>query len=246
MNKDHKFHSENLREISRSLNTLEASIKNCLKNKEMDQAKVHTNIHTFLTGAWIEVSFYKLINEYQFNDLDRRVILNNSSNLEEKWRNVLRFSFLKVVFETVTPQMLDDDEVVKNLDRTHQHMFNDIASFIMNDLKDAIFMRNKIAHGQWHYVFNNEVTKVDSNAVNAVRKNHYFSSRKRLETVKLIVELINRISISPEHFMRTFDTTYSKIEEVKIRYSEEKYQKNIRTMIEKNERARLWQRKNGY
>ena len=91
----YREHSENAKEIINSIKSIEKGIKKSLKEGNKSDAKRYTNIHGLLIGAWMEVSFYKLIHEPQFTELDRTIILNNSNSLEENWINVLNMGFAK-------------------------------------------------------------------------------------------------------------------------------------------------------
>ncbi len=151
----YKKHCSNLRQINYSIKELENSIKYSIKTNSSIAITTYTNIHSFLTGAWIEVSLYKLVYEQQFNETDRRLILtNNSLSLEEKWKNTLNLSFSKAFGIDYTKFGISSDNVKSKLSRTQQYWFEDLHEFIENDLNTVVKIRNKIAHGQWEFAFN--------------------------------------------------------------------------------------------
>lgn len=240
----YKEHCKNLKKLSKSIKILEGTIKQALKTENVFEAKIHTNIHTFLTGSWMEVSFYKLIHEKQFTIDDRNLILANANSLEGKWSNVLKWAFARAFSIQLNPQNFTNINIENSLGRTHQNRYKDVLTFINTDINEVISMRNKIAHGQWHYTFNNDVSSLEPSVERLIHSNTYFISKKRLETVKLVIEMITKISTSPRTFERDFDEIYSKIEILEDRYSRDKYRRNIEVMKNKFNRADNWKTNN--
>lgn len=52
--------------------------------------------------------------------------------------------------------------------------------------------------------------------------------------------MIHDISVSPKTFIRDFDNHFNKITQIKTRYTDELYHRNIEVMREKFSRAESW------
>lgn len=237
-------HSKNLKELSAAIKNTEKAIKQALKMENGIEAKMHTNIHSFLIGAWMEVSFYKLIHEAQFTQEDRDLILLNASSLEQKWKHVLNWAFAKAFGIHINKRNFSSLDIKSKLKRTNQIRYEDILNFINQDINEIILIRNKIAHGQWYYTFNTNVDSPEVKGQQLIHSNNYFRSKERLEKAKLIIEMIIKISTSPRTFERDFDTVYAKIEALPQKYSKESYEKNVEVMVMKFKRAEEWKQRN--
>lgn len=249
----YKEHCKNLQKINTSIQEVEDTIKYSIKTQNNQATILHTNIHTFLIGAWIEVSLYKLIHEQKFDDNDRKLILKSKStssedsqdtSLENKWINVLNLAFSKAFSIEINDSNFKSAYIKNLLNRTQQHIYQDILEFINEDINQVIRMRNKIAHGQWHFTFDNKVESLEPTVQKLIHSNNYFKSRERLETVKVIIEMIHKIAMSPKTFKRDFDNLHLKITKIHPRYTKDKYQKNIEILIEKHARAEHWKKIN--
>lgn len=241
----YKKHCSNLKQINYSIKEVEKSIKYAIKTNNSIALTTYTNIHSFLTGAWIEVSLYKLIYEQQFTESDRNLILSsNKLSLEEKWKNTLNLAFSKAFEIDYIKFGISSDKVKVKLSRTQQHWFEDLHDFIENDLNTVVKIRNKIAHGQWEFAFNNVLTAINPDMQKEIKTNHYFKSKLRLQTIKVIIEMIHDISISPKTFIRDFDNHFHRIIQIKARYNDEFYYKNNEIMREKFSRAEAWKNRN--
>lgn len=240
----YKEHCSNLKVISSTLKELENTIKFSIKTNNIAATKLHTNIHTFLTGAWIEVSLYKLIYGEKFNNNERSIILSERT-LEDRWIKVLNIAFTKAAGIVIEPENLKIEDVKRRLERTDQHQYKDVLDFIQKDINEVISMRNKIAHGQWHYTFNSNVTSIDPKVQQLIHRNNYFNSRKRLESVKVIIEMIEKISVSPKTFHRDFNSLYLKLSQIPSRYTLEKYKQNCSNLLRKYKQGENWKKRKG-
>lgn len=240
----YREHSENAKEIINSIKSIEKGIKKSLKEGNKSDAKRYTNIHGLLIGAWMEVSFYKLIHEPQFTELDRTIILNNSNSLEENWINVLNMGFAKAFRIEIDEKTFKKIKISDKLERTNQLRYEDILNFIKKDMNEVILIRNKIAHGQLYYTFNNVVSEIVPESQELIHSNNYFKSIRRLKTMKLVIEMIIQISTSPKTFQRDFDKIYGEIKNLKLNYTTKLYKRNVETMISKHKRSDKWKSKN--
>ncbi|WP_242253566.1 hypothetical protein [Bacillus cereus group sp. BfR-BA-01379] len=249
----YKEHCKNLQKINTSIQEVEDTIKYSIKTQNTQAIILHTNIHTFLIGAWIEVSLYKLIHEQKFDDNDRNFILrtktkssedSKDTSLENKWINVLNLAFARAFSIEIDDSNFKSTYIKKLLKRTQQHRYQDILNFVNEDINQVVRMRNKIAHGQWHFTFDNKVTRLEPDVQQLIHSNNYFKSRERLETVKVIIEMIQKIAMSPTSFDRDFDNLYSKITTIPPRYTKGKYKENEKILIEKHKRAEYWRKIN--
>ncbi|WP_394120320.1 hypothetical protein [Planococcus donghaensis] len=241
----YKKHCDNLKFLTYSLKELEKQTKNSLKTENELATTLNTNLHSFLTGAWIEVSLYKLIYENKFDSIDREIIIPNSNtSLERKWKNALDLAFSKAFSDNFSLQEINSTIFLSKLTDTQLQWYTNIQDFINNDLKDVVSLRNKIAHGQWKHTFNSNMSRVNIDLQREIKNNHYFISKRRLETVKVLVNMINDISMSPKTFARDFDKHYHEILIIKDRYNDIAFKENVENMKAKFNRAVAWETHN--
>lgn len=129
------------------------NIPGVVKRLEFD-ILASTRLYTFLLCSWFETRLYKILYENSsvaFTGDERDSVLSARS-MSEKWKRCLNLSICKSYgFEFSINQ------------RDYFHCFDAESEALdfykqvyeyLNDIDDAIMIRNKLAHGQWKTILN--------------------------------------------------------------------------------------------
>jgi hypothetical protein len=250
--KIYKQHCKNLRKLDHAIKLIQRDLRIHISKEERDDEFSYNKIFSHLVTAWLEVRLYKLIHEPQgFNDTDVRLI-ETTSKAEERWTVALEIALCKVYKLKYTKQIIvtkengtTENQILINIPKnlasklpfTIKARYEELKKLITKDLKTAIEIRNKIAHGQWEFPFNMEMTKISSTAFKNLKDENIVKIQLRMEIFKNLSLLIHYLNVSPDAFDKHFDKLYKIIESNQQNYKNRDYQQYKIKLVEKYQRG---------
>jgi len=211
-----KYHQENFDAIDSAIKEIDSMLSKTISKNEESLIQPLKRIYGILIGIWAECRLNKLLYEkFGFNDIHRKNI-RSGDNIFEQWQISVEIAFCvnykpEDLFQLPFSARTKLDEILKMLEE---------------DLKPIIEIRNKLAHGQWVYPFNNECTQIEEKKKKDLIDENFLTLRWKKELISRIAVIINNLVTSKEHFENDFDNNYKEIEEIKKklkRYSNNKY-----------------------
>jgi hypothetical protein len=223
-------HCDNLKLISSAVKSVSRDLREYISNKDEQSVLIYTGILSHLINTWAEVSILKIIHERNaFNGTQISYIQNN--NLEMKWKKALEFSILKTYKIKNISALNPSSEEYKR--------YNNLLSIIDNELLDSYQSRNRIAHGQWEYAFNGELTGINRDLTQKIRSENYIRLTHRYEMFKYLSQIIHDLSISKPTFERDFNYNYKKIMIRRNYYNNDDYESYKAKRIDLKEKGKV-------
>ncbi len=132
-----------------------------LKEKESGKVKKtekdilgSTRLYTFLLCSWLEARLKKILYEgssVAFLDEERNIVLNGKS-MSEKWIRCFNVSVCKSYGFTFEREV-NDYRNHFNENSDEKYCYCKVCEYL-DDIKQAITIRNRLAHGQWEIQLN--------------------------------------------------------------------------------------------
>ncbi|TGM68300.1 hypothetical protein EHQ94_00125 [Leptospira meyeri] len=234
MNKVYKAHCENLRTLKDAISEIERTLRLAIAKRESNKEFYYTRILSQLISNCNEVQLYKLLEENIFNSSkpifetsEKKLILGRPS-LAEKWRSALSLAICK---GSQIPITIEIEQITKKLIPTHRFRYTSLLECIDNELLNSIQIRNKIAHGQWKYAFDDKLTQISTELTGSIRKENIVTLQLRQKILDKLCQLIRDASISPKTFVRDFDMHFIQIENQRNNIHKRNYLKYKQNLI---------------
>jgi len=97
--------------------------------------------------------------------------------------------------------------------------------------------RNRIAHGQWQFAFNNDLLGINKDLTAKLRKENIVKLQLRLKMFINLAQIIHDLAVSKTTFTRDFDRNYRIVEEQKQNFHNRNYEDYRKKMIMKRRRG---------
>lgn len=232
--KIYSHHVDNLREIQIALSHTQRLARAAISSSNQHGSlRSLLRLYSFLIGAWAECRLKKLLHEeYGFSEIERSAILKKSTQLEQ-WQLTVDTAFRK--HHKINKAKLD----AARLGVTHSARRDAIHDTLENELRIIIEIRNKLAHGQWVYPFNNEGTKVEQDKYLLINKENLQTLQFKFDLLNHLVEATHDLVVSPKTFERDFDIHFDKLLQVRENLVNKDYRKYEKSLIDKRQRARI-------
>lgn len=225
----YKQHCENLRTLQKAIEIVQRNLRECISLDESDQVFVYTKILSHLVNSWVEVRLMKLIYECgAFSDSEKTKIIA-SKKLESKWVTALNIAFCKS-FGVSGPKKIRSQTIVPF---TARSQYEALLLIIKNDLLDSNRIRNKIAHGQWRFAFNEEFTAINGELTKTLTQENILKLQFRLAMFKSLAQIINDLAVPKSTYQRDFDANFKIIEEQRRNAKTTDYEEYKQKMVAK-------------
>jgi hypothetical protein len=231
--KIYKQHVANLREIELAISHTSRLARSTIASKDPQQSlRSLLRLYSFLVGAWAETRLRKLLHEeYGFSDKEREVITKKSSQLEQ-WQTMVDLAFRK--HHKIPKAHLDE----RTLGVTHAARRRALQDVLNNELKIIIEIRNRLAHGQWIYPFNNKGTAVEHEKFRLINQENLQSLQFKYALIGHLANAVHDLVVSPSTFIRDFEDHFRKLFQVRTNLKTKKYSKYESGLIRSREKAR--------
>lgn len=229
----YKYHVDNLRELESAISYTGRTARSEIATKDPQKGlRSLLRLYSFLVGAWAEARLKKLLYEAGgFNESERNRITKKSTQLEQ-WQETIDLAFRKH-YNVIRAPLEERSLGVANYAR-----LSALHSILSNELRIIIEIRNKLAHGQWVYPFNNTNTAVEHEKYRLINNENLQSLQFKYSLIKHIANAINDLVVSPVTFERDFEVHFRKLFQTQINLKKKSYEKYKNSLVSKKERAR--------
>lgn len=227
-------HVANLRELELAISHTGRLARAEIASKDPQKSlRSLLRLYSFLIGAWTETRLKKLLHEeYGFSDAERAQIENKSSQLEQ-WQETIDLAFRK--HHSIRKAPLDE----RSLGVAHAARRAALQDVLSNELKIVIEIRNKLAHGQWVYPFNNEGTVVESEKYKLINKENIQSLQFKYALAGHLADAAHDLVVSPKTFERDFENHFKKLFQVRKNLVTKVYERYEESLTASREKARV-------
>ena len=234
----YKYHVANLRSVAHALDHVARSGRDAIARRHDSEVPTFVRLFAFLLGAWAECRLLKLVHEPNtFNDQDRKRVITQTT-AADRWLMTIELAFRK--HYNIPSARLS----ASSLPSTAFLRFESLRKIVCSELRVAIEMRNKLAHGQWVYPLNSDLTGVAQPQMDALRLENLFTLGQKRNLIEAITSVANDLVISRPAFERDFDKHYRVITQTQTNLARRDYRKwvaHIRTRYEHGVQQRIRQ-----
>jgi hypothetical protein len=215
--KIYSYHVSNLRAIKLAQDHVSSDIKKAIAAQDRNKIDSLVRLFAFLLGAWAECRLKKLLYESNgFIASDRLIVLQKSSQIEQ-WTQAVELGFCRH-FKIPVGRLS-----ANNMSFSAFCQYEELLSILNLNLRPVIEVRNKLAHGQWIYPFNNECTDIENEKYKAINKEDFQTLNFKFMMVNKLADIIHDLVVSDETFKRDFDKNYRTLNQYKIDLTARKY-----------------------
>ncbi|WP_244666073.1 hypothetical protein [Rhizobium ruizarguesonis] len=229
----YKAHVANLRELDIAISVVRRQARAAIARKDPEKSlDAQVRLLAFLTGAWAETRLNKLLHEeFGFSAAERDKILEEDTQIE-RWKKAVDVAFRKNIGK---PKAKLGRATLGVAGSARRDVIHEI---IESDLRIIIEIRNKLAHGQWHFPLSNDGTKIESKKYTLINKENLMSLQFKQDMMKHLSSLIHDLIVSPAAFERDFESHYVKLENAKRSLLNESYSRYEATLQRSREKFR--------
>ena len=227
----YEYHVANLRSIEIALKNTASSARKSISEENVKATESFVRLCSFLLGARAETRLKKLLYEKNgFNSNEREIILRESTQLQQ-WLKTIEIAYRRHYKISSSP--LDKE----TLPFTAFARFSELNDIIEQDLRSIIEIRNKLAHGQWIYPFNNDGNDVIQDKFLKLKDENILHLQFKKKLISELSQLIHDLVISLVTFERDFDFHYKQIVNTRNNLRNRSYIKYKNTLIEKRKKG---------
>jgi hypothetical protein len=222
-------HCENIRMLEIAISTVQSSLRDSIRKNEKNKVDVFTRLLAQLVSSWIEVRVLKLIYEPNAFTDDQITEILKINVLNERWKKALLFSYSKS-FKILDPSKIQDKR------------YDYLTDLIKSDFLESNQIRNRLAHGQWKYAFNKDLTAINNDFTDRIENENIMKLQIKLNIFKDIAQIIHDLTVSKPTFDRDFSRYFNRVKENKNHYENrcfEKYKENLINSHERGKRSSI-------
>jgi hypothetical protein len=216
--------------IERAITSVQRTLRGYIRKDETENIYIYTKILSHLINSWAEIRILKIVYEkHAYSNPEKNRILN-AGNAKDRWETALRIAFSKAYN---IPE--------KNIDNiatpfTRRICYNTLLKLINEDLLSSNQLRNRIAHGQWAYAFNEELTAFQDDLTAKLRQENIVQLQLKYKMFMSLAQIIHDLAVSKPAFERDFDRHYRKVEGQKTNFHNRNYSDYRDMMISKRQK----------
>ena len=191
---------------------------------------IYTKILSHLINSWAEIRILKIVYEkHAYTNPEKDRILA-AGNARDRWVTALKIAFSKAY---KIPEKNIDDISTPFTDRIRYTM---LLKLINEDLLNSIQLRNRIAHGQWVYAFNEELTDFQDDLTAKLHQENIVQLQLKYKMFMSIAQIIHDLAVSRPAFERDFNRHFRKVEGQKINFHKRNFNDYRNMMISKRQK----------
>jgi hypothetical protein len=224
----------NLRELELAIGHVSRLARSSIATKDPQKSlRSLLRLYSFLVGAWAECRLCKLLHEqFGFSDQERSRILAMTTQFDQ-WRMTIDTAFRKhhrIPKATLSSRVLGV---------THAARRDALQGVIEQDIRSIIEIRNKLAHGQWVFPFNNAGTAVEADKYLLINKENLQTLQLKFSLIGHLADVVHDLVVSQRTFERDFDLHFRRLEQVKKNLVVKSYAAYEHALISSREKFRL-------
>ncbi len=206
-----KASRRNKARLNKTLTQIKRALNQAIKDKNQEVVDFNVRFYIILQVAWLESTLLYLIfhHQKQINQYTRTDILNEKTQID-KWDHLLKYFFRKYYLNGKTSKNFD----LINVSHDVLHRFQYLTRLLHEEVKVFVEIRNKLAHGQWSVVLNNDMTGKSQELTTKVwtltKKETWHAKNIIVNFSKLMEKLVmsqNAFESSFENIVRAIETT---------------------------------------
>jgi hypothetical protein len=199
------FHTANLRAVGDGLHQLARVGKDALRRNDEAAILTVTRLYALALAAEAETRLLKVLYEPPVSQQDRDRVLQ-AANQEGKWLTAIDFGFRRS-YSVGEPRPLEP-----NLAFTARARRAVLRETVSEDLAGLIQVRNGLAHGQWAYAFNTDLTELSQPLMRELKTENLRALEHKRAIVSALALAVQDLLVSPPTFERDFDSHFEVVE----------------------------------
>jgi hypothetical protein len=216
--------------IERAITSVQRTLRDYVRKDETKNIYIYTKILSQLINSWAEIRILKIVYEKHAYTNSEKTRILSAGNEKERWVTALKISFSKAY---KIPE--------KNIDNiatpfTNRICYVMLLKLINEDLLNSHQLRNRIAHGQWLFAFNEDLTNFQDDLTAKLRQENIVQLQLKYKMFISIGQIINDLAVSRPAFERDFNRHYRKVEGQKINFHKRTFEDYKRMMISKRQK----------
>lgn len=227
------YHVANLRELEAALTNVARLARASIASRDPERnLRTLVRLYAFLLGSWAETRLQKLLHEeFGFIEAERDAILSARTQLQQ-WQNTVDLAFRKH-YGVPTAELN-----ARTLSVSVSARRDALQATLENDLRIIIEIRNKLAHGQWIYPFNDAGTAIESTKYQLINQENLLSLEFKKAMIGHLADAVHDLAVSPRTFERDFDSHFKKLFQAQTNLAKRDYRKYEQSLINSRQRAR--------
>lgn len=226
----YKYHVENARQVERALTQVTRQLHRAIGASDADSLNAFRPLYFLLIGVLAECKFNQLIHEPVFSDNDRATVTKAESQIN-KWTCLLRYSFIRH-YSPPRGNLAENTMPFSAFAR-----YDELNNLLTNELQLIIELRNKLAHGQWAYPFNNVGTNIEPEKCRILRNENVLILQFKKKLITNIIDIVYDLVVSKKTFERDFDLHYKQLVDIRRDMETRSYEKWALALQEKYRRG---------
>lgn len=203
------YETKNLRECKKEYDLIFRLIKDCIRSNKELQEKLLLRPLTIASTVVAECYLYKIIYSEHADDSLRNSVFAATTFID-KWQKLIDYCIEKTY-----------EVSYENLERNYKTAYlryTEIKNYISSDLDELYSLRNKFAHGEVLYAFDNTRQNFNEDTTEIIRTLDLMKVIRLRKSFDEISKLILYIIESQRTFDRDFDRYFAKYEDIKEKY----------------------------
>jgi hypothetical protein len=228
----YKYHSANCARINDAVKRIELQARRAVGAEDRKTLKALLPLYGLLIGASAETHLLKILFEPAAFDHDqRRTVLRETKHLE-RWNRLLETAFR--AHNGLNPKTLVTKDTLPIGDF---HIYEELRGLLDNELRIVIEIRNKLAHGQWEYPFNDEFDDILADKKKLLNQENLLSLKFKRSIISNLLAIIRDLAVSRRTLYRDFRLYYERLKNAKRNLGSRSYEKYKESLIAKRARG---------
>lgn len=205
----YKYETKNLRECKNEYDLIFRLIKDSIRRKKKFDENLLLRPLTISSTVVAECYLYKIIYSAHADDSLRNSVFAATTFID-KWQKLIDYCIEKTY-----------EVPYENLERNYKTAYlryTEIKNYISSDLDELYSLRNKFAHGEVLYAFDNTRQNFNEDTTEIIRTLDLMKVIRLRKSFDEISKLILYIIESQRTFDRDFDRYFAKYEDIKEKY----------------------------
>lgn len=205
----YKYETENLRECKKEFDLIFRLIKDSIRRNKLYDEKLLLRPLMISSTVISECYLYKIIYSEHADD-NLRLSVSQASSFIEKWEKLIDYCIMKCY--NVSYENLEKDY------KTAYLRYSEIKNYLNTDLTELYSLRNKFAHGELVYAFDNSRKNLSQDFTTSIRTLDLMKVIRLKKSFDEISKLILYIIESQSSFDRDFDRYFSRYVDIREKY----------------------------
>lgn len=228
----YKYHSANYARINDAIKRIELQVRRAVATEDRKTLKALLPLYGLLIGASAETHLLKILFEPgAFDQVQRGWVLEERIHLD-RWKRLLDIAFRTHHGLNPKTPLTKDTLPIRDF-----HIYEELRGLLDNELKIVIEMRNKLAHGQWEYPLDDELSDVLAHKKKLLNQENLLSLKFKRTIIANLLAMIRDLAVSKRTLHRDFGVYYSRLRNASRNLGRRSYEKYKQSLIVKRQRG---------